>query len=170
MYQPLIWQRVIFQERTFLHVTGSAGNTSAHTRRQYLGRAGRWPSAAHVPLHAGWASLDQPGTSPVAPAAPECDQLHRDTEKTERGKVTNTVQKNVVCFYWPMHKNVNSAVSSKEESLLFQCTQTSFTENIAPSFAFWTKSLQSKLWICGCFTASMKTSKVRNLTVMCKCA
>lgn len=44
---------------------------------QYLEKASRWPSAAHVPPHAGWASSGPPGTSPVAPTAPECGPLYK---------------------------------------------------------------------------------------------
>lgn len=53
------------------------GSSNRKPGLQYLETAGRWPSAAHAPPLAGWASLVPPGTSPKAPAAPECVPLQR---------------------------------------------------------------------------------------------
>lgn len=158
---------LVLQKKKKKERNASAGNTPppsrhkwTHKHMQYLGRAGRWPWAAHVPPRAGWVSSDQPGTSPAALAAPECDPLRRMTQRRRQ------TGKHILCF--PINLWVQTHLMQKD-SLLRMCIFIHCGQRDSlPALHVW----MNKYWVCVfvalyCFHENTWS---QNLIVMCKCA
>ena len=132
-------------------------DTHRHTQthKQYLGRAGRWPWAARVPLRACWVSSNRPGTSPAALRAPECGPLERTTR---REGVTSG--KHIVLSYWRMNENTHTAQELQRRIPVPSCSvYTSLSEDITSCPACVSEQAPS-VCVCGCFIASMKIPEV----------